>query len=52
MTANVGTVHWMAPEVLMGKIYNETADIYSIGMITWELLTGKCPFDGLIQMEV
>jgi len=52
MTANVGTVQWMAPEVLLGKNYAESADIYSLGMIAWELLTAKCPFESMAQMEI
>lgn len=42
----------MAPEVLLGHEYTEKADIYSMAMVTWELFTGKCPFEGLSQMEV
>jgi len=45
MTANVGTAQWTAPEVLAGKEYNESADMYSLGIVAWELLTGKCPYD-------
>ena len=52
MTANIGTVHWMAPEVLAGKRYNERADIYSLGIILWELFTGGCPYDGMNQIEI
>ena len=42
MTAKVGTVQWMAPEVLEGIAYDESADIYSTAIIAWELLTGLC----------
>jgi serine/threonine protein kinase len=52
MTANVGTVQWMAPEVLLGLEYDESVDIYSLGIIMWELFTGQCPFEGLSQIEV
>ena len=34
----------MAPEVLQGKIYTMASDIYSFGMIMWELITGRIPF--------
>jgi serine/threonine protein kinase len=30
---------WLAPEILEGKPYSEKADLYSIGVILWELLT-------------
>jgi len=52
MTANVGTVHWMAPEVLSGKKYSEKADIYSLGIVLWELFTGQCPYEGKQQMQI
>ena len=41
----VGTLGYMAPEVLMGKEYNFSADIWGIGIITYLLLTGYLPFD-------
>ena len=52
LTANVGTIHWMAPEVLTGTQYDESADIYSVGIVLWELFTGLCPYEGMKQVEV
>lgn len=52
LTANVGTIHWMAPEVLTGNLYNESADIYSMGIVIWEMFTGLCPYDSMKQVEV
>jgi serine/threonine protein kinase len=52
MTSHVGTVHWMAPEVLNSQKYNERADIYSLGIIIWELFTGKCPYEKMNQIEI
>lgn len=40
-----GTPIYMAPEVLKGEQYNELADIWSIGVILFELLIGKPPFE-------
>ena len=41
----VGTLGYMAPEVLMGMDYNFSADVWSIGIIAYLLLTGYLPFD-------
>ena len=41
----VGTLGYMAPEVLMGMEYNFSSDVWSIGVITYLLLTGYLPFD-------
>lgn len=42
----IGTPHWMAPEILRGEKYEEAADVYSFGVILWEMLTGDIPFMG------
>jgi len=52
MTGNCGTVQWMAPEVLRSERYSETADVYSFGVILWELLARNCPYDGMNQVQV
>jgi serine/threonine protein kinase len=51
MTGNCGTVQWMAPEVLANMSYNEKADVYSYGIICWELLTRECPYDGMSAIQ-
>jgi len=40
-----GTPLWMSPEVLKGRTLSEKADIYSFGIVLWEMLTGKEPFE-------
>ena len=39
-----GTYHWMAPEILNDGKYEASAEIFSFGMIIWEMLTGKTPY--------
>jgi cGMP-dependent protein kinase len=40
----VGTPHYMAPEALLGKGYNFTADMWSVGIMLFEMMTGILPF--------
>ena len=44
MTAGVGTVRWIAPEVLAGKRYDEKVDVYSLGLILSEIDTHEIPY--------
>ncbi|PKK69437.1 kinase-like protein [Rhizophagus irregularis] len=39
-----GIIPYIAPEVLQGKKYNKASDMYSFGMIMWELMVGRRPF--------
>jgi len=47
MTGNTGTLRYMAPEVALGKSYNQSVDTYSFGIIVWQILKGKVPFHGM-----
>lgn len=49
---NVGTVHWTAPEVLANQRYQFPADIYGLGMVLYEMVTGSIPFHNLIPVAV
>jgi serine/threonine-protein kinase CTR1 len=42
--ANAGTPAWMAPEVLRGEAFNEKADVFSFGVVLWELLSRQEPW--------
>ncbi|AGO85889.2 Serine/threonine protein kinase [Pandoravirus salinus] len=41
-----GTPAWTAPEILRGERYSEKADIYSFGIVMWEIITRKQPYSG------
>ena len=36
----------MAPEILRGEKYTQSADVYSFGVILWEMMTGDIPYMG------
>eukprot|EP00611_Tribonema_gayanum_P002028 TRINITY_DN114_c3_g1_i1.p1 TRINITY_DN114_c3_g1~~TRINITY_DN114_c3_g1_i1.p1 ORF type:complete len:420 (-),score=91.85 TRINITY_DN114_c3_g1_i1:435-1694(-) len=44
MTGNTGTSRYMAPEVARCEPYNASVDVYSLGVLLWEMLSGGCAF--------
>ncbi|KAH9736923.1 protein kinase domain-containing protein [Citrus sinensis] len=59
MTAETGTYRWMAPELYSTvtlrqgekKHYNNKVDVYSFGIVLWELLTNRLPFEGMSNLQ-
>ena len=49
MSGETGSLRYMAPEVADALPYNHKADVYSFGIILWELNAGKKPFAGLTR---
>uniref|UniRef100_A0A7S3APK2 Protein kinase domain-containing protein n=1 Tax=Haptolina ericina TaxID=156174 RepID=A0A7S3APK2_9EUKA len=48
----VGSVQWAAPEVLLGQSYSYKADLWSFGVVCWEMLTAQIPFEKMSQHVV
>lgn len=52
-TSNVlGSVHYFSPEQARGGYTDEKSDIYSLGIVMYEMITGKLPYDGETPISV
>jgi serine/threonine protein kinase len=51
MTSETGTYRWMAPEVIRHGKYDSSVDVYSFGIVLWEMLTGQMPYGHLSPVQ-
>ncbi|KAI5080875.1 hypothetical protein GOP47_0004058 [Adiantum capillus-veneris] len=51
MTPETGTYRWMAPEMMQNRSYTHKVDVYSFGIVLWELVTGNIPFQKMTAVQ-
>lgn len=51
-TSPVGNARYLAPEVLLGGTFDEAAERYALGVVCYELLTGRTPYEGNSAAEL
>ncbi|UVJ41554.1 Stk1 family PASTA domain-containing Ser/Thr kinase [Arthrobacter sp. CJ23] len=48
----IGTVAYVAPELVLGKAADARSDVYSAGIMLYEMLTGRRPYEGEVPIQV
>jgi beta-lactam-binding protein with PASTA domain/serine/threonine protein kinase len=48
----IGTVGYLSPELVLGRQADTRSDIYSVGIMLYEMLTGQQPYDGEVPIQV
>lgn len=48
----IGTVAYVSPELVLGKPADARSDVYSVGIMLFEMLTGRQPFEGDVPIQV
>ncbi len=46
------TFPWMSPELIQSKPANQSTDVWSYGVVLWELITGEVPFKGIEEFQI
>ncbi|KAL8129705.1 hypothetical protein V2J09_018860 [Rumex salicifolius] len=46
-----GTYRWMAPEMIKDKFYGRKVDVYSFGLILWEMVSGSIPYEDMKPIQ-
>ncbi|OMJ96304.1 hypothetical protein SteCoe_32 [Stentor coeruleus] len=52
LTVRMGTCHWMAPEVMNSEPYSLAADVYSFGIVVWEIVARETPYRGMNSIDI
>lgn len=50
--SEIGTPIYMSPETMQTRCYTKMGDVYTFGVMAWELATGRIAFDGLSDFEI
>ena len=51
-TTHLGTPATMAPEIMMNKPYDDKSDLWSVGIMMYQLYYKEIPYDGMTEMEI
>jgi len=51
LSGNTGSLRYMAPEVALSEPYNLTADVYSFGLLLWQISSLQIPYDGMSRAQ-
>eukprot|EP00540_Astrosyne_radiata_P006903 CAMPEP_0116838156 /NCGR_PEP_ID=MMETSP0418-20121206/9055_1 /TAXON_ID=1158023 /ORGANISM="Astrosyne radiata, Strain 13vi08-1A" /LENGTH=466 /DNA_ID=CAMNT_0004468125 /DNA_START=114 /DNA_END=1514 /DNA_ORIENTATION=- len=51
LSGNTGSLRYMAPEVALSETYNLSADVYSFGLLLWQVCSLELPYDGMSRAD-